>query len=72
MTASTVAAIDNAAATVWGGDWNHALSGPEWAGSQEGRRFVLDSVARLSLQVPTATSPHRIHGLLSYLNAQGE
>ena len=29
---------------VWGGDWNHALSGTESAGSLGGRVHVLDSV----------------------------
>lgn len=50
---------------MWGGDWNHALSGREWAGSQKGRRHILDAVERLALQVPTADAPHQIEGLLS-------
>ena len=49
----------------WGGDWNHALSGQEWAGSVAGRRSVLETVERLELQVPTADSPHQIKDLLS-------
>jgi hypothetical protein len=64
-TAEAVAAVEAAAPTVWGGDWNHALSGQESTGSQEGRRHILDVVDRLGLQVPTATCPHRIEGLLS-------
>ncbi|MGH3481479.1 MAG: hypothetical protein ACRDQD_32270, partial [Nocardioidaceae bacterium] len=51
--------------TVWGGYWNHAMSGREWSGSQGGRRHILDVVDRLGFQVPTASSPHQIHGLLS-------
>lgn len=50
---------------VWGGDWNHALSGDEYAGTQGGREHVLGAVRELGLQVPTAPLPHRIEGLLS-------
>lgn len=64
-TAYAVAAIEVAAPTVWGGDWNHALSGREWTGSQQGRACLLDAVGRRGLQVPTATCPHRFEGLLS-------
>jgi hypothetical protein len=64
-TASAVAAIEAAAPTVWGGDWNHALSGREWAGSKEGRRHILEAVQRLALQIPTAEASHQIDGLLS-------
>lgn len=64
-TAAAVAALEVAAPTVWGGDWNHAMSGREWSGSQGGRRHILDVVDRLGLQVPTASAPHQIHGLLS-------
>ena len=50
---------------IWGGDWNHALSGPEFAGSQEGRGYLLAAVANLGLEVLTAALPHRIENLLS-------
>jgi hypothetical protein len=50
---------------VWGGDWNHALSGPEYAGSKAGREVILEFVSQRGLQVPTAEAPHRIDGLLS-------
>lgn len=50
---------------VWGGDWNHALSGTEHAGSKGGRAALLAAVASLGLQVPTADLPHQIDGLLS-------
>ena len=60
-----MAAIESAAPTIWGGDWNHALSAREWTGSVAGRRSLLEAVARLGLQVPTATQPHQIHDLLS-------
>lgn len=62
---AAVAAVESAAPTVWGGDWNHALSGREWAGSVAGRVSLLEAVERLGLQVPTATSPHQIEDLLS-------
>lgn len=50
---------------VWGGDWNHALSGTESAGSLGGRARLLAAVEELDLQVPTAHLPHRLDGLLS-------
>lgn len=50
---------------VWGGDWNHALTGKEYAGSQGGRRAILAALDELGLEVPTADLPHRIDGLLS-------
>lgn len=50
---------------IWGGDWNHALEGREYAGSQGGRRHILELVNELDLKAPTAQLPHRIAGLLS-------
>jgi hypothetical protein len=50
---------------VWGGDWNHALSGKEYAGSIGGRAAVIDMLTRRQLQVPTRVLPHRIRDLLS-------
>ena len=50
---------------MWGGDWNHALTGKEYAGSIGGRRFILGAVDDLGLEVPTAELPHAIDGLLS-------
>ncbi len=50
---------------VWGGDWNHALSGREHAGSIGGRAHVADALATLKLRVPTADLAHRIPTLLS-------
>lgn len=50
---------------VWGGDWNHALSGFEGAGSMGGRQRVLAAVEELGLQVPTADLPHRLDGHLT-------
>lgn len=50
---------------VWGGDWNHALSGKEHTGSKAGRAHILALVRGRDLDVPTAELPHRISGLLS-------
>lgn len=49
---------------VWGGDWNHALDGPEGAGSMGGRRHLAAMLAELDLKVPTTWLPHRL-GTLS-------
>lgn len=64
-TAAAVASVEAVAPVIWGGDWNHALAGREWVGSIAGRQSLLASLERLGLQVPTASSPHRIGGLLS-------
>src|SRR3954470_22497347 len=45
--------------TIWGGDWNHTLSGREYAG----RRTILDAVAALELTVATAELPHQLKDL---------
>ena len=64
-------AVDQLAASlvraplVWGGDWNHALSGKEHAGSKAGRAHITALVNAWDLLVPTAGLPHRISGLLS-------
>jgi hypothetical protein len=50
---------------VWGGDWNHALSGREYTGNIAGRASVLDALEALQLQVPTRELAHRLDGLLS-------
>jgi hypothetical protein len=50
---------------VWGGDWNHALHGPEHAGSKAGRAALLATIDRLGLAVPTAQLGHQLPGLLS-------
>ncbi len=60
-----VAKLLSAENLVWGGDWNHAMSGPEEGGNRTGRRHLLDAVERLSLQVPTAALSHWIDGHLS-------
>lgn len=64
-TSAAVVGVETSAPAVWGGDWNHALSGREWTGSVAGRRSLLAAVERLELQVPTASSPHQVEGLLS-------
>lgn len=50
---------------VWGGDWNHSLLGPEWAGSLSGRRAVLALLEERGLQAPTADLPHPLGELHS-------
>jgi hypothetical protein len=47
---------------VWGGDWNHALAGPETAGSLAGRAAIDALARRLGLRVATAGLPHRLGG----------
>jgi hypothetical protein len=47
---------------VWGGDWNLALEGPEYAGSLCGGDHLLVALAALGLQAPTAPLPHRLGG----------
>ena len=64
-TAAAVAAIEAVTPTIWGGDWNHALSGKEYAGSHAGRQSILKVVETLGLQVPTAVLSHQIEDLLS-------
>jgi hypothetical protein len=64
-TENAVLAVETSAPSVWGGDWNHALSGREWAGSVAGRQSLLSAIERLALSVPTALSPHQIDDLLS-------
>ena len=48
---------------VWGGDWNHSLVGPEWAGSKAGRAHLEGALDQLGLQVPTRDLPHRLGGI---------
>ena len=50
---------------VWGGDWNHALTGREYAGSKAGRDAITGALDELGLVVPTTELPHAIEGLLS-------
>lgn len=50
---------------VWGGDWNHSLQGPEWAGSRQGRDLISAALTELGLVAPTATLSHRLPGVFS-------
>lgn len=50
---------------VWGGDWNHAASGPRLDGTEGARTRVWAAVADRGLQVTTADLPHRKDGYLS-------
>ena len=60
-----VSNLQEARPLVWGGDWNHALTGREYAGSMGGRRAVLGALDSFGLDVPTADLPHAIDSLLS-------
>ncbi len=50
---------------VWGGDWNHAMDGTEYAGTKAGRVAIAELVAEVGLTITTRDAPHRIEGLLS-------
>jgi hypothetical protein len=50
---------------VWGGDWNHALSGREYTGGAGGRTHLLELLESRRMRVPTAALPHHIDSLLS-------
>ena len=50
---------------VWGGDWNHALNGPERAGSSLGRADLLRLLVDLRLGVATSELAHALPGLRS-------
>jgi hypothetical protein len=65
MTIAAVADIEAAAPQIWGGDWNHTLTGPDWTGTNEGRSSILGAVDRLDLTVLTSGSPLRDSGGLS-------
>jgi hypothetical protein len=58
-TASAVARlVENLSASaplVWGGDWNHELTGRLHAGTRVGRAAIVDALERLDLSVPTAS-----------------
>ncbi|ANH39185.1 hypothetical protein I601_2769 [Nocardioides dokdonensis FR1436] len=64
-TINAVDVIAAAAPTVWGGDWNHALEGREYASSKAGRDHLLKSLAELGLSAATTDARHQIDGLLS-------
>ena len=50
-------AIAGGCLDVWGGDWNHAMEGRDWAGSKGGRAAISNALARLGLQVVTEGLP---------------
>jgi endonuclease/exonuclease/phosphatase family metal-dependent hydrolase len=59
-TEAAVASVLAQMPVVWGGDWNHAMSGREWTGSIQGRRALVRAVEHLGLQLPTSDCPHQI------------
>ena len=48
---------------IWGGDWNHAMTGPEHVGSLGGRSAIKQALASRRLQLATQDCPHREPGL---------
>jgi endonuclease/exonuclease/phosphatase family metal-dependent hydrolase len=50
---------------VWGGDWNHALRGREYAGSKAGRGEITAAVTTLGLRAPTVDLSHALPDLLT-------
>jgi len=67
-TQATLDALDRnlpRSALVWGGDWNHALSGSEYVGSIGGRAHLTAFLTGRDMRVPTAELPHHIEPLLS-------
>lgn len=50
---------------VWGGDWNHAMEGREYAGSLAGRSAIKDVLTARHLKLPTRGLPHCIPGLFT-------
>ena len=61
-TAAAVTRIRTAAPVVWGGDWNHELTGRLYAGSTDGRASIIGALDHLGLSAPTDASPHRLPG----------
>ena len=64
-TARAVHAITESLAgrtVLWGGDWNHALLGPEHAGSAGGRAAIERALHEMQLQAPTAGLTHQTPG----------
>jgi hypothetical protein len=65
----TIRALDQLTASlptgplVWGGDWNHAMRGREYAGSLAGRTAIQSVLVERRLRLATEDQPHRIPGL---------
>lgn len=64
-TTAAVTSIETTAPVVWGGDWNHELTGRLQAGSQDGQVSILRAIDRLGLSAPTASSQHPLPGARS-------
>lgn len=48
---------------VWGGDFNHTLSGSFTTGSRTGREAINSFLADRHMRAPTGRLPHRLGGL---------
>lgn len=61
-TAAAVTSIQTASPVVWGGDWNHELTGRLYAGSKDGRTSIHGALDHLGLSAPTDAASHRLPG----------
>jgi hypothetical protein len=50
---------------VWGGDWNHAMTGKDRVGTHAGRIAIEHALTRWQLQLTTRQAPHRVPGQAS-------
>lgn len=50
-------AIASSEVDVWGGDWNHAMQRPDWAGSRGGRAAIEETLLALGLRAVTDPFP---------------
>lgn len=50
---------------IWGGDWNHTLTGAYFGSSRAGRSAILAALDALSLVCPTTDLPHQRAGMTS-------
>lgn len=64
-TTAAVDAIEAAHPVIWGGDWNHELTGRLWTGSIDGRERIEAALDKLGLAARTASAPHRNVGARS-------
>ena len=67
-TRAVLTALDSnlpAGELVWGGDWNHSLSGREFVGSMKGRSDIEDLLAARGLVAATADLPSAVEGVRS-------
>jgi hypothetical protein len=49
--------------TVWGGDWNQTMTGPNYGGTRIGRAAIDELLTRHDMALPTRDLPHRQPGM---------